>query len=424
MIVVLLLIMFGCLLLGFPMFMSMVLSGTVAILVFLTTMQPTTIIQQLMNGINSLPLLAIPLFIFAADIMSAGHTARRLVDLVKALIGHIYGGLGVTLAGTCTLFGAISGSTQATVVAIGKTLRPQMLESGYPQADVDGLIVSSANLAALIPPSVTMIMYSVVTGASVGEMFIAGIGPGILIFLIFSVYQYLHARKLNIPRTKKTTWREKGHALLHALLPLGFPVIIVGSIYSGKASPTEAAAISVLYAALLEMVVYRTVKVKDLFRIALSTGAMTATLFILLASGQVFSLVLTYANVPQLIAGSVLGPDPSLTVILLWVTVFFFIAGMFVDPLIAVVVVTPIFSGPAMAAGCDPIWLGIIITIQCILGAISPPFGCNIFTACAAFDAPYTKIVKGLPVYLMIMIALSIFLIFFPQVITFYRMFL
>lgn len=424
MIPVLLILMFGCLLLGFPMFMSMVLSGTVAILLFLTSMQPTTIIQQLMNGINSLPLLAIPLFIFAADIMSAGHTARRLVDLVKAFIGHIYGGLGVTLAGTCTLFGAISGSTQATVVAIGKTLRPQMLDSGYPQADVDGLIVSSANLAALIPPSVTMIMYSVVTGASVGEMFIAGIGPGILLFLIFSVYQYFHARKWNIPRTKKTTWGEKGHALLHALLPLGFPVIIVGSIYSGKASPTEAAAISVLYAALLEMVVYRTVKVKDLFRIALSTGAMTATLFILLASGQVFSLVLTYANVPQMIARNVLGPDPSLTVILLWVTVFFFIAGMFVDPLIAVVVVTPIFSGPAMAAGCDPIWLGIIITIQCILGAISPPFGCNIFTACAAFDTPYTKVVKGLPAYLLIMIALSIFLIFFPQVITFYRAFL
>lgn len=424
MIPILIIIMFGCLLLGFPMFMSMVLSGTVAILMFLTSVQPTTIIQQLMNGINSFPLLAIPLFIFAADIMSAGHTAKRLVDFVKAFIGHIHGGLGVTLAGTCTLFGAISGSTQATVVAIGKTLRPQMLDSGYPQADVDGLIVSSANLAALIPPSVTMIMYCVVTGASVGEMFVAGIGPGILIFLIFSAYQYFHARKLNIPRTKKTTWAEKGRAFLSALLPLGFPVIIVGSIYSGKANPTEAAAISVLYAAFLEMVIYRTVKPKDLGRIALSTGAMTATLFILLSSGQLFSLVLTYANVPQMIARSVLGANPSMTVILFWVTVFFFIAGMFVDPLIAVVVVTPIFSGPAAAAGIDEIWLGIIITIQCILGAISPPFGCNIFTACAAFDTPYTKIVKGLPVYLLIMIALSVFLIFCPQVITFYRAFM
>ena len=409
MLAVLLIIMFGCLLLGFPMFMCMVLSATVAILGFLGTMQPTAIIQQLMGGINSFALLSIPLFIFAADIMSAGHTARRLVDFVKAFIGHIHGGLGVTLAGTCTLFGAISGSSQATVVAIGKTLRPQMLEAHYRESDVDGLIVSSANIAALIPPSVTII---------------AGIGPGVLLFVLFSLYQYLHARKLNTPREKKTTWAEKGNAFVKAILPLGFPVIIVGSIYSGIASPTEAAAISVLYAGLLEMVVYRTVKIRDLGKIALSTGAVTATLFILLASGQVFSLVLTYANVPQLIASGVLGADPSMTTILLWVTVFFFIAGMFVDPLIAVVVVTPIFFEPAMAAGIDPIWLGIIITIQCILGAISPPFGCNIFTACAAFDVPYTKVIRGLPPYLIIMIALSVFLIFCPQVITFYRLFI
>ena len=231
-----------------------------------------------------------------------------------------------------------------------------------------------------------------------------GIGPGILFFLCFSVYQYFHSKKLNIPREKKLTWKERGQALKKGILPLGFPVIIVGSIYSGIASPTEAAAISVLYALILEMVVYRTIKIKDLGRIALSTGAVTGTLFILLASGQIFSLVLTYANVPQMIATNVLGADPSMTVILLWVTVFFFIAGMFVDPLIAVVVVTPIFYGPAMAAGIDPIWLGIIITVQCILGAISPPFGCNIFTACAAFDVSYMKVVKGLPVYLLSLI--------------------
>lgn len=423
MLVVLLIIMFGCLILGFPMFMSMILSSTVAIIGFMPSLTATTIIKQLMSGIDSFALLAIPLFIFAADIMSMGHTAKRLIEFVKSFLGHIHGGLGVTLAGTCTLFGAISGSSQATVVAVGKTLRPQMLESGYIESDVNGLIVSAANIAALIPPSVTMIMYSVVTGASVGEMFIAGIGPGGFLFIAFGVYQYIHARRHNIPRTARTSLLEKLQAFKAAILPLGFPVIIVGSIYSGFASPTEAAALSVFYAAFLEVIVYRTIKIKDFGKIALSTGAVTATLFILLASGQIFSLVLTYANVPQMIATGVLGANPSMTTVLLWITVFFFIAGMFVDPLIAVVVVTPIFYGPAMVAGVDPIWLGIIITIQCILGAISPPFGCNIFTACAAFDVPYTKVVKGLPPYLIIMIALSIFLIFCPQVITFYRLF-
>lgn len=424
MLAVLLIIMFACLILGFPMFMCMVLSATVAIIVFLPMMQPSTIIQQLMSGIDSFALLAIPLFIFAADIMSAGHTARRLIDFVKSFIGHIYGGLGVTLAGTCTLFGAISGSTQATVVAIGKTLRPQMLESGYRESDINGLIVSAANIAALIPPSVTMIMYCVVTGTSVGEMFIAGVAPGVALFVAFSVYQYFHCKKLDVPRAPKTTWAQKEKAFVDAILPLGFPVIIVGSIYTGFASPTEAAAISVLYAAILELLVYRTVKPRELYKIALSTGAVTATLFILLASGQIFSLVLTYANVPQMIAQGVLGADPSQTTILLWVTVFFFISGMFVDSLIAVVVVTPIFYAPAMAAGIDPIWLGIIITIQCILGCISPPFGANIFTACAAFDTPYTRVIKGLPPYLIIMVAISVFLIFCPEVITFYRLFM
>ncbi len=424
MLIVLLMIMFGCLLLGFPMFMSMILSSTVAILVYLPTMQPSTIIQQLMNGISSFALLAIPLFIFAADIMSSGQTAKRLIDLVKAFVGHIYGGLGVTLAGTCTLFGAISGSTQATVVAIGKTLRPQMLDAKYKESDVNALIVSSSNIAALIPPSVVMIMYCVVTGTSVGEMFIAGVGPGIFLFAMFSIYQYFHSKKLNIPRTEKTTWKQKKKAIIDGILPLGFPIVIVGSIYSGIASPTEAAAISVIYAIILEVFIFQSVKIKDLGKIALSTGSVTATLFILLASGQIFSLVLTYANVPQIIATSLLGVDPSMTAILLWVTLFFFVAGMFVDPLIAIVVVTPIFFGPAMAAGIDPIWLGIIITVQCILGAISPPFGANIFTASAAFDVPYMKVIKGLPPYLFMMVGISILLIFFPQIITFYRVFL
>ena len=266
-----------------------------------------------------------------------------------------------------------------------------------------------------------MIMYCVVTGTSVGEMFIAGIAPGVLIFILFAVYQYFHSKKNNIPRTKKTTWQEKRKALWNGLLPLGFPVIVVGSIYTGKASPTEAAAISVLYAAFLEMVIYKTVKLRDLKRIALSTGVMTGVLFILLACGQVFSLVLTYANVPQMVATGVLGAEPSQITVLIWVTIFFFISGMFVDPLISVVVVTPIFYGPAMAAGIDPIWLGIIITVQCILGAISPPFGANIFTACAAFDIPYMKVVKGLPAYLLMMVVISILFILFPEVITFYR---
>lgn len=420
----LVIILFVCLILGFPMYMSMVLGSLASVLIFLPQLPPSTIVQQLMSGVQPFALLAIPLFIFAADIMSSGRTATRLVDLMKAFIGHIHGGLGATMVGTCTLFGAISGSTQATVVAIGKTMRGNMLEAGYRDQDINGLIVASANIAMFIPPSVAMIMYCVVTGTSVGEMFIAGIGPGIVLCVIFSLYSHFHSKRLDVPRTPKTTWAERGKAFKKALLPLGFPVVVVGSIYSGIASPTEAAAISVLYAFILEVFIYRSVKIKDMGRIALSTGAVTATLFILLSSGQIFSLVLTYANVPQMLTSGLLGDNPSQLLILALVTLFFFIACMFVDPLVAIVVLTPMFYGPAMAAGIDPIWLGIIITMQNTVGAVSPPFGCNIFTACAAFDVPYTRVVKGLPPYLIILIITSILLIFFPQIITFYRVFI
>ncbi len=420
----LVIILFACLILGFPMYMSMVLGSLVSVLVFLPQLPANTIIQQLMSGVQPFALLAIPLFIFAADIMSSGRTATRLVDLMKAFIGHIHGGLGATMVGTCTLFGAISGSTQATVVAIGKTMRGNMLDAGYRDQDINGLIVASANIAMFIPPSVAMIMYCVVTGTSVGEMFIAGIGPGIVLCILFSLYTYFHSKKLDVPRTTKTTWAERGVAIKKALLPLGFPVIVVGSIYSGIASPTEAAAISVLYALVLEVCIYRSISLKDLGKIALSTGSVTATLFILLSSGQIFSLVLTYANVPQMLTSSLLGDNPSQLLILALVTLFFFIACMFVDPLVAIVVLTPMFYGPAMAAGIDPIWLGIIITLQNTVGAVSPPFGCNIFTACAAFDVPYTRVVKGLPPYLIILVITSLLLIFFPQIITFYRVFI
>lgn len=420
----LLVILVVCLLLGFPMYMPMIAGSLVVLTVFIQGVDLIVVVQQLMSGVQTFALLAIPLFIFAADIMSAGQTANRLVDFIKTFIGHIHGGLAITMTGTCTLFGAISGSTQATVVAIGKPMRQKMLESGYTEENVDGLIVNAANIAALIPPSVVMIMYCVVTGSSVGELFIAGIIPGLALCIAFSVFNYFHAKHHGIPRTPKTTWRERGMAFRKALLALGFPVIIVGSIYSGICSPTEAAAISVLYAFVLEVVIYRSIKLRQIWSIALSTATVTASLFILIASGQIFSFVITYAKIPQMLTAMFLGPDPSAMMVLICVTIFFFIACMFVDPIVAIIVLVPIFYPLAMQTGIDPIALGIIVTLQSIVGAVSPPFGCNIFTACAAFETPYLRVVKGLWPYMLMLLVLSVLLILFPQLATLHRLFI
>lgn len=421
MVLLLMSIMVIFLVLGFPMLMSMIIAPLAVLLVYFQNVNPILMIQQLMAGVSPFVLLAVPMFIFAADIMCAGHTANRLVDFVQAFVGHIFGGLAITTAGACTLFGSISGSTQATVVAIGKPMRGNLLKAGYDDSSVMALIISAANIAHLIPPSVVMIMYCVVTGTSVGELFIAGIGPGLLIFVLFAIYSYFSARYHNIPRTPKTTWKQKLAAFRQALLPLGFPALIIGGIYSGFFSPTEAAAASVLYAIILEMLVFKSIKPKDISSIALSTGLITAAVFILVAGGQAFSWVISYAKIPQMMTAALLGPSPSAFKVLLMVTIFYFIGCMFVDQLVVIVILTPIFYPIAMQAGIDPIHLGIIVSLQAAIGSATPPFGCNIFTACAIFDKPYLNVIRGLPAYLGILIFVSIIMMFFPEVALFFR---
>lgn len=416
MVATLMIIMIVLLLLGFPMMVPMIMAPLVVLIMYFPNMDPSMMTQQLIAGIQTFVLLAVPMFIFAADIMCAGQTANRLLDFVETFVGHIHGGLAITTAAACTLFGSISGSTQATVVAIGKPMREKLLETGYSDEDVMALIINASDIALLIPPSIGMIMYAVVTGASVGELFIAGIGPGLLILLVFSLYNYFIAKKKKYPKRPKATWAERGKATKRALLPFGFPAIIIGGIYTGVFSPTEAAAASVLYAAILEILIFKTVKISDLPRIALSTGLVTAAVFILVAGGQAFSWTISYAKIPQMITASVLGADPSAMKILINVTIFYFIGCMFVDPIVVIIILTPIFYPIAMRAGIDPIHLGVLITLQAAIGSATPPFGCDIFTACAVFDKPYLKVIRNTPPYIFMLASVAIAMMFFPEI--------
>jgi len=402
--------------LNFPMYIAMIIAPLAVILNYFPNLDPLLATQQLIAGVSPMVLLAVPMFIFAADIMSVGQTSNRLLDFVDTFVGHIHGGMAITTAATCTLFGAISGSTQATVVAIGKPMRQRLLQSGYEDEDTLALIISSAIIALLIPPSISMIMYAVVTGASVGDLFIAGVIPGIMILAFFSVYNYIRARKKNIPRTVRLSFKERFEAFKRALAPLGFPAIIFIGIYSGTFSPTEAAAVSVLYASILELFLFKSIRIKDFKEIALSTAVVTTAVFVLVGAGSLLSWAISYARIPQLITQSVLGVDPSAIKILIIVTIFFYVAGMFVDSIVAIVILTPIFFPVAIAAGIHPIHLGIIVTLQAAIASISPPFGCNIFTACAIFDRPFLKVVRRLPAYLIMLIIISVLIIVFPQI--------
>ncbi|MEX0741601.1 MAG: TRAP transporter large permease, partial [Phycisphaeraceae bacterium] len=315
---------------------------------------------------------------------------------------------------SCTVFGAISGSTQATVVAVGGPLRPRLLKAGYSDSFTSALIINASDIALLIPPSIGMIVYGVVAQVSIGDLFIAGIGPGLMILLFFCIYCYIASIRLNIPRLAKATTDERNVALKRALWPLGFPIIIIGGIYGGFLSPTEAAAISVGYAVLLETVVFRELKMHDLRSIALNSGLITAVVFVLVGAGAAFSWVISFAELPAFLIG--LDETSGYWTILLTIAVAYFIGCMFVDPIVVILILTPIFAPIAAAAGIDPILVGVIVTMQVAIGSATPPFGCDIFTAIAIFRRPYLEVIRGTPPFIAILLVSVLLVMIFPQI--------
>lgn len=404
--------------LGFPMKVPLITATLVALVLYFPSVDPEVIIQQMIGGVKPAALIAVPMFIFAADIMTQGHAANRLLDLVVTFVGHKRGGLPITTAISCTLFGALSGSTQATVVAVGGPIRPRLLEAGYPDSFATALIINASDIALLIPPSIGMIVYGVVSGTSIGELFIAGIGPGLLILVLFSVYCYFATIKMNIPRIPRATARERVTAVRKALLPMGFPVIIIGGIYLGIFSPTEAAAVSVLYALILEVGVFRALTPRDIPRIALSTGLVTAVVFILVGAGTAFSWVISFANLPDALIHHMLNltAQSGYWKIMLTITVAYFVGCMFVDPIVVILILTPIFHPVAVAAGIDPVLVGTVVTLQVAIGSATPPFGCDIFTAMAVFRRPYLEVLRGTPPFILILLLASLLLLMFPDI--------
>ncbi len=420
MLTTMLLIMVVLLVLGFPMMITMLSATIITTLVFLPNIQPIVIVQQMMLGVQGFVLLSVPMFMFAADIMVAGHTANKLLDFVESFVGHIWGGLAITTATTCALFGSISGSTQATVVAIGRPMRSKLLDRGYHDSDIMALIINSSDLAYLIPPSIGMIMYGVISGTSIGDLFIAGLVPGILVLVLFSLFSIFYARAKKIPLMKKATWGERLTYTKKSLLTFGFPIIIIGGIYSGFFSPTEAAAFSVLYAIVLEVFIFKSVKFKDLSKIAISTGIVTTVVFVLVGTGTAFAWVLSYARIPQTITTAVLGVDPSMLKVLITVNIAFFLGCMLVDPLVVIIILTPIFYPSAVAAGIDPVHLGIIITLQVAIGSATPPFGYDIFTACAIFDKPYLDVIRRTPPFFLLLLISAVLITLVPEISLFF----
>lgn len=405
------------LLMGFPMLVPLLAASLMLLFFELEMSNVGLLMGQMISGVQSWALAAVPLFIFAADLMTRGHTSQRLLDLVQSFVGHLRGGLPITTAASCTLFGAVSGSTQATVVAMGGPMRPKLLEKGYSDSFTLALIINASDIALLIPPSIGMIIYGVVSGASIGDLFIAGILPGFLILALFSVYCWIGSIRMGIQPEPRAGWAVRWAAAKKAILPLGFPLVVVGGIYTGAFSPTEAAAIAVLYAMILEIVILRAVKITELWDIALSTGLITGVVFILVAAGTAFTYTISFAGIPQAILDPVIANiGGNQTLVLGLIAISFFIGCMFVDPIVVILILTPLFKPAVEAAGLDPVHVGVIVTLQAAIGSATPPFGCDIFTAMAVFRRPYFDVIKGTPPFIFILLFATLILILFPSI--------
>lgn len=422
MLIVMFLLFFILLLLGFPLYSVILISGLAPLALFNPQLSLILVVQNMVDGVRIFTLLAVPLFIFSGKIMGSGQISEKLVRFVQTMLGHVPGGLAQTTVASCALFGAISGSTPATVASIGGAVYPKLVKAGYRDSFSLGLIVNSSNLAALIPPSILMILYGVNVGASIGELFISGIGPGILVAALFMVYCYFWAKKNNVPVTKKASWKDRWMALQKSKWALGLPIVILGGMFGGIFSPSETAAVAVVYAFIVEVFIYKSLRLRDIIIIATETGELTAVLFILLGATQFFSWVLTFSQVPQnLLSYLIASQYMNRWTFLILVNFSFFIACMFIDGVPAMLIMNPILYPVAIRYGIDPIHLGVIICMQTTIGAGTPPFGVNIFTACTALKEKYTKVISEVWVFIWILVFAAIIISVFPQIPLFLR---
>lgn len=410
------LVMIAMLMIGFPFVITLVAPLLVFLRIEMPLVNPQVVIQQMINGFAAPSLVTVPMFILAANIMTSGKAANRLVEMLRVFVGHIPGGLAITTNASCTLFGAVSGSTQATVSAIGGTMRPMLLKAGYSSSFTLGLIINASDIALLIPPSIGFIVYGVVTATSIGKLFLAGIGPGILIFLLFSIYVFFYSKIKNIAILEKATWPERIKALKEGAPVLGFPFIVVGGIYAGIFSPTEAAAAGVAYGLILEGFLYKTMTWKKLVKVLLDAGIVTGVVFILVGSGQVFSWMISFLRIPQAVMPAIIGTDPTQLQLIIVVVIAYFVACMFVDPIVAIYVLSPIFQPYVVSTGIDPVLLGTLIVLQAAIGSATPPFGCDIFTAQLIFRRPYFEVIRKIGPFIALLILSTILIILIPGI--------
>lgn len=409
---------------GFEMFLVLGAAGLGAKLAFFPNIVDTAVVQKMVGAINHQTLLAIPFFILAAELMGDGQIARRLTGAMRAFLGHLPGGMGYTAIGGAMAFGSVSGSAPATVAALGNLVYPEMRKEGFSEKFSLGLIASSAETALLIPPSITIIIYAWMTGTSVVDLFMAGLAIGIVLGLAFAAYTWWVARGLKADAKPRANWAERGRAIRAASWALGMPVIIMGGIYSGFLTPTDAAAVSVVYAILVETVIYRSMGFQKLMAVTQRAAVSTAIIFILLAVGGILSYIITLARLPDMLLMFLNDIGANWVVFLMMLNVVFLIAGMFIDPNSALIILVPSLYPVAVSLGIDPVHFGMIATLNITIGMITPPFGLDLFVASSTLRKPVLTIIRGIWPFVGVNLVVLALVTYVPSLSTFLPMLL
>ena len=400
--------------LGVPIF-AVLLAPVLIALVTTTSTPPMLVVQRVFSGLDKFPLMAIPFFILAGTIMAKGGLSQRLIRLANALVAPLPGGLSMTTVTSAMFFSAISGSSPATVIAIGKIMLPAMERDGYSRPFSVGLLMSAGSLGIIIPPSIFMIVYGAVTGVSIGALFLAGFGAGLVYGVAFLIVCVAYAKMSGVRAATAWDGAEIRTALRESLWGLAAPLIILGGIYGGIFTPTEAAAVAVVYAAFVGMAIYRDMGLADLAACAVDSAITTAQVMIIVATASAFAWYLTTSGLANGAKGMLesVGTDP-LTV-LLAANAIVFVAGMFLDPNSIIIIFVPLISAVAIAAGVDPIHLGVTLAVNAAIGMFTPPFGLNLFVS-TGLGVTYGEAIRGSLPFIVVGLAALVIVTLFPVV--------
>jgi C4-dicarboxylate transporter DctM subunit len=398
---------------GMPISISLGL--TVLTFLFTMTQVPLeSVALKLFTGIEKFEIMAIPFFILAGNFLTHGGVAKRMINFASSMVGHMYGGLGLAGVLACALFAAVSGSSPATVVAIGSILLPAMVKAGFPNKFGAGVIATSGALGILIPPSIVMVMYSVATNTSVGALFMAGVIPGLALAGVLGGVTWYRAKKFNYPRQPKATWGERWKAFRASVWGLLLIVVVMGGIYTGIFTPTEAAAMSAVYAFICAVFIYRDLGWKDVPKVLLNSANMSAMLLYIITNAMLFSFIMTNENIPQTLADWMLGNGLGVITFLIADNVILLLAGNFMEPSSIVLIFAPIMFPVALALGIHPVHFGILMVVNMEVGMCHPPVGLNLYVASGITKMGITELTVAVWPWLLSMLCFLMVVTYWP----------